>query len=202
MLLLLIKSLVCDIKWNFFALNWESRELSPRCVQVCIQVAYAFSLCDKLFKVESTDFNFGDKNKRGLAHFYVSKCTTAASMEKCSRTELEQKPSHQTEISKLFRFVFILKPLPEWPVLPSIINVKVDFELLPQIGAHQTLHMDKQVMGASGRRCLLFTMAMLHLQQKGRHQLKCKVGKRLFDFTCQIEGGKGGGKVYHSWFNM
>lgn len=60
-----------------------------------------------------------------------------------------------------------LKALPEGPVLPPVVNVKVDFELLPQVGAHQALDVDKQVVGASRRRRLLLPVTMLHLQQKG-----------------------------------
>lgn len=54
--------------------------------------------------------------------------------------------------------------LPEWPVLPSIINMKEDLQLLAQVGAHQTLHVDEQVMGAGGRGRFLLTVAVLHLQ--------------------------------------
>lgn len=61
------------------------------------------------------------------------------------------------------RSVFSQKPLPERSVLSSVINVEKDFELLSQIGAHQALHMDKQVMGACSSRGLLLAMPMLHL---------------------------------------
>lgn len=58
--------------------------------------------------------------------------------------------------------------LPEWPVLSSIINMKEDLQLLAQVGAHQTLHVDEQVMGAGGRGRLLLTVAVLHLQGQER----------------------------------
>ncbi len=41
-----------------------------------------------------------------------------------------------------------------------------DFELLPEVGAHQTLHVDEQVMGAGRCGGLLLTMPMFHLQKK------------------------------------
>lgn len=46
--------------------------------------------------------------------------------------------------------------------------MKEDLQLLAQVGAHQTLHMDEQVMGAGGRGRLLLTVAVLHLHGRER----------------------------------
>lgn len=49
--------------------------------------------------------------------------------------------------------------------------MKEDLQLLAQVGAHQTLHVDEQVMGAGGRGRLLLTVAVLHLQGQERSRL-------------------------------
>ncbi len=72
---------------------------------------------------------------------------------------------------KIYSFSFSLNCLPEWPVLSSIINVEKHFELLAQIGAHQTLHVDEQVMSAGRRGRLLLTMPMFHLQRRGQSSI-------------------------------
>lgn len=59
-----------------------------------------------------------------------------------------------------------MKDLPEWSVLSSVVNMKEDLQLFAEVGAHQALHVDKQVMGAGGSRRLLLTVAMFHLKKK------------------------------------
>lgn len=44
--------------------------------------------------------------------------------------------------------------------------MKEDLQLFAQVGAHQALHVDKQVMGAGGGGRLLLAMAVLHLKNK------------------------------------
>lgn len=63
-----------------------------------------------------------------------------------------------------------MKILPEWPVLSSVINMKEDFKLLPQISTHETLHVDKQVMGAGRSGGLLLAMSVFHLQGRENNQ--------------------------------
>lgn len=57
--------------------------------------------------------------------------------------------------------------LPEGPVLPPVVDVEEDLKLLPQVGAHQTLHVHEQVMGAGRRRRLLLAVPVLHLRRRG-----------------------------------
>lgn len=44
--------------------------------------------------------------------------------------------------------------------------MKEDLQLFAQVGAHQALHVDKQVMGAGSGGRLLLAMAVLHLKNK------------------------------------
>lgn len=59
------------------------------------------------------------------------------------------------------------EPLPEGPVLPPVVDVEEDLKLLPQVGAHQALHVHEQVMRAGRRRRLLLAVAVLHLRRRG-----------------------------------
>ena len=57
---------------------------------------------------------------------------------------------------------------PEGPALAAVVDVEEDVEVLAQVGAHQTLHLDKQVMRARRDGSLFLPVPMLHLDRHTR----------------------------------
>lgn len=62
----------------------------------------------------------------------------------------------------------LINLIPDWPALSAVVDKEEYFQLLSQTGAHQALHLDKQVMHAGLGRELFLTMPPLHLCRKAK----------------------------------
>lgn len=71
-----------------------------------------------------------------------------------------------------------------------------DLKLFPQIGAHQTLHVHKQVMRAGRCHRLLLAVPVLHLQRRGEKERRkgeeLKRRRREKSIGKKISGGEDG----------
>lgn len=54
--------------------------------------------------------------------------------------------------------------VPDGPIFFAIKEWEDDFQFLSQIGAHETLHLNKEMVAASWYWCVFFSMTMLHLK--------------------------------------
>lgn len=53
--------------------------------------------------------------------------------------------------------------LPDWSILFTVKEREDDLELLPQVRAHEALHLHEQVVAAGLHRGVFLPMSMLHL---------------------------------------
>lgn len=54
-------------------------------------------------------------------------------------------------------------PLPDWAILFTVEEREDDLQLLSQVGAHEALHLDKEMVTAGLHRSVLLPMSMFHL---------------------------------------
>lgn len=73
---------------------------------------------------------------------------------------------HQGYIKKLKSGVGV--PLPDWAILFTVKEREDDLQLLSQVGAHEALHLDKEVVTAGLHGAVFLPVSMLHLNDTHR----------------------------------
>lgn len=68
---------------------------------------------------------------------------------------------HHTYNKKLKSCVHM--PLPDWAILFTVEEREDDLQLLSQVGTHEALHLDKEMVTAGLHRSVLLPMSMFHL---------------------------------------
>ena len=107
---------------------------------------------------------------------------------------------HQGYIQRLKSGVGV--PLPDWAILFTVKEREDDLQLLSQVGAHEALHLDKEVVTAGLHGGGFLPVSMLHLNDTHRGNTVKSGVEKVTAQTCRCDGDGDGKISSHARFSI